>query len=289
MHIFYLTCGGVEEIRDILLGGGPISIPVCMLWTCSGPLRFYQIIEDSNWFSSENRHFDHSIRRRYALNWKNIREYSDVSRYSDPAIAGAGVCDKSKEVGDDPLTGDGVSGYGNKLQRDDYLSSRGETPKSEITLFRFVLEPTSVHFTVDEGVRTSYVNNPGCSSSSTEQSFPRTTADSSFERKEVLSGKQNFEQQLETGTSMVDKKFEDFQWDFSSQTGSTSCAPDGCFIDRLRCSSPGKINRSIMVISRKKMVYQRVGTTSSKASPPNISQESKHYFNSHANGEHNGF
>ena len=60
---------------------------------------------------------------------------------------------------------------------------------------------------------------------------------------------------------------------FSSQTGSTICAPDGCFIDRLGCSSPGKINWRNMVISRKKMAYQRVGTTSSKASPPNISQE----------------
>ena len=37
------------------------------------------------------------------------------------------------------------------------------------------------------------------------------------------------------------------------------------------------------------MAYQRVGTTSSKASPPNISQESKLYFNSHTNGQHSGF
>ena len=87
-------------------------------------------------------------------------------------------------------------------------------------MFRFVSEPISVNFTVDEGVRTSYVNNPGCPSSTTEQSLPQTTADSSPERKEVLSGKHNFEQQLETGTSMVDKTFGDFQWDFSSQTGS---------------------------------------------------------------------
>ena len=99
----------------------------------------------------------------------------------------------------------------------------------------------------------------------------RTTADSSLKRKEVLSGKQKFEQHLKIGTSMVDKKFGDFQWYFSSQTGSTSCAPEGCFIDRLGCRSPRKINRRNMVISRKKMVYQRVGTTSSKASPPNIS------------------
>ena len=159
-----------------------------------------------------------------------------------------------KEVGDDPLTEDGVSGYGNKLQRDDYLSSRKETPKSEITMFRFVSEPISVNFAVDEGVRTSYVNNPACPSSTTEQSLPPTTADSSLEKKQVLSGKHNFEQ-LETGTSMVDKKFGDFQWDFSSQTGSASCALDGCFIDRLGCSSPEKINGRNMVISRKKMAY----------------------------------
>ena len=88
---------------------------------------------------------------------------------------------------------------------------------------------------------------------------------------------------------MVDKKFGDFQWYFSSQTGSTSCAPEGCFIDRLGCRSPRKINRRNMVISRKKMVYQRVGTTSSKASAPNVSQESKLYFNSHTNGQHSGF
>ena len=88
---------------------------------------------------------------------------------------------------------------------------------------------------------------------------------------------------------MVDKKFGDFQWDFSSQTGSTSCAPDQCACDQLGCSSPGKISRRNMVISRKKMAYQRVGTTSSKASPPDISRESKLYFNSYANGQHSGF
>ena len=216
------TCGGVEEICEILLRGGLISISVSMPWSCSSPLRFHQIIEDSNCFSSDNRDFDHNLSGRYALNWKDSRECSDVSRYSDPPIAGAGVCDKSKEVGDDPLTGDGVSGYGNKLQRDDYISSIRETSKSEITMFRFVSEPTSVNFTVGEGVRTSYVNNSGCLSSTTQQSFPPTTADSSLERKKVVFGKHNFEQKLETGTSMADKKFGDFQWDFSSQTGSTS-------------------------------------------------------------------
>ena len=72
---------------------------------------------------------------------------------------------------------------------------------------------------------------------------------------------------------MVDKKFGDFQWDFASQTGSTNFAPDRCFIDGLGCSSSGKISRRDMVILRKKMAYQRGGFTSSKASPPDISQE----------------
>lgn len=39
---------------------------------------------------------------------------------------------------------------------------------------------------------------------------PPETADSSLKRKEVLSGKHNFEQQLKTGASMVDKKLEIF-------------------------------------------------------------------------------
>ena len=173
------TCRGVEEICEILLGGGPISIPVSMLWTCTSPLRFHQIIEDS----PENSHFDHNLSGRYALNWKDSRECSDVTQYSDPPIAGAGICDKSKKVGDNLLTGDGVSGYGNRFQRDDYLSSRRETPKNEITIFRFVSEPTSVNFTVDEGVSISYFNNPGCPTCTTEQSFPPTTADSSLEKK----------------------------------------------------------------------------------------------------------
>ena len=84
-------------------------------------------------------------------------------------------------------------------------------PKSEITMFRFVSEFTSVNFTVDEGIRTSCVNNQGCPSSTTEQSLPPTTAGSSLGRKEAISGKHNFEQQLKTGTSMVDKKI----WKFS--------------------------------------------------------------------------
>lgn len=94
------------------------------------------------------------------------------------------------------LTEDGVPGYINKLQRDDHLSSRRVTPKSEITMLRFVSQPTNVNFTVDEVVRTSYVNNPDFSFSTFEQSFSPATADSSLERKKVLSGKYNFEQQL---------------------------------------------------------------------------------------------
>ena len=73
-------------------------------------------------------------------------------------------CDKSKEVRDEPLTGDGVSGYDNELQRNDYLSSRRETPKTKIVMFKFVSETTSFNLTIDESVRTSYINNPGCPS-----------------------------------------------------------------------------------------------------------------------------
>ena len=36
------------------------------------------------------------------------------------------------------------------------------------------------------------------------------------------------------------------------------------------------------------MAHQRFWTTSSKASPPDVSQESKRYFNSHTNGQHSG-
>ena len=45
----------------------PISIPVSVLWTCSSPLRFNQIFEDTNCFSLENGHFDHNLSGRYAL------------------------------------------------------------------------------------------------------------------------------------------------------------------------------------------------------------------------------
>ena len=61
-------------------------------------------------------------------------------------------------------------------------------------MFRFVSEPTSVNFTVEEGVRTSYINNPGFPSSTTEHSSPPAITDSRLGRKEVLSGKYNFEQ-----------------------------------------------------------------------------------------------
>ena len=69
-----------------------------MLWTCSSSLRFF---EDSNCLSL-------------------IIIYQDdmllIGRGTENApIAGTRVCNKSKEVGADPLTGDRVSGYGNKL------------------------------------------------------------------------------------------------------------------------------------------------------------------------------
>ena len=156
------------------------------------PLCFHQIIEDSNSFSSENRYFDYNLSGRCPLNSKDSRRCSDVLCYSETPIARAGGCDKSKEVRDDPLTGDGVSGYDNKLQRNDYLSFTRETPKTEIVMFKFVSEPTSFNFTIDESVKTSYINNPGCPSNTTKQSYPLTTAYSSLDRKEVLSEKYVF-------------------------------------------------------------------------------------------------
>ena len=44
-----------------------------------------------------------------------------------------------------------------------------------------------------------------------------------------------------------------------------------------------------MVISRKEMAYQQVGTTSSKSSNLDIFQNSKLYFISHTKGQHSGF
>ena len=96
------TSRGVKKICEILLEGGPTSIPVSMFWTCSSHLRFHQIIEDSSCLSSDNRLFDHNLSIRYTFNWKSSRQYPDASQYGEPPIAGARVSDKSKEVGGDP-------------------------------------------------------------------------------------------------------------------------------------------------------------------------------------------
>ena len=121
---------------------------------------------------------------------------------------------------------------------------------------RFVSEPTSINLTINEGVRTSYVNNLGYPSNLTEQSFPPATADSILERKEVLLA--NIIKQLKTRDSMVDKKFGYVQWDFSSQTGSIKCVPDRCFIGLLGSSSPGKINRKNRSFQERKWHINKV-------------------------------
>ena len=88
---------------------------------------------------------------------------------------------------------------------------------------------------------------------------------------------------------MVDKKFGDFQWDFSSQTGSTSCAPDECFIDRLGCSSPGKIDRRNLAISRKKWHISKLELLVLKLALQTFLRSQKVYFSSHTNGQHSAF
>ena len=117
-------------------------------------LRFDQVIEEFNCLSSENRYFHHNLSRPSALNWKDSLKCSDVSRYRNPFTAEAGACDKCN-VRDHSLVRDGVSTYGNKLQRNYHLSSRKETPKNDIIMFRSVSELTSVSFKIDKIVRTS--------------------------------------------------------------------------------------------------------------------------------------
>ena len=69
-----------------------------MLWTCSSPLRFHQIIEDSNCLFSENRHFDQNLPGRYTLNRKDSRECSDALGYSDPPTELAFMLNLKKSV-----------------------------------------------------------------------------------------------------------------------------------------------------------------------------------------------
>ena len=95
------------------------------------PLRFPQIIEDSNCLSLENSHFDHNLSRWYALSWKNSWECPDVSRYSGALVAGTAVFDKAKEVGSDTLIGGGTSRYGNKL----YFNSHTNGQQSGFDVF----------------------------------------------------------------------------------------------------------------------------------------------------------
>ena len=39
---------GVVEIREIILEGGSISIPVSMLWTCSSSLHFHHPLDETH-------------------------------------------------------------------------------------------------------------------------------------------------------------------------------------------------------------------------------------------------
>ena len=110
-------------------GGGAISIPVSMLWTYPCPLLFYQIKKILIVFFQTVGTLIIIYLDDYALNCKDSRECSDELRYSCLHIVRIRICDTSKNVSDDQLTGDVVSGYGNKLQRNYRLSSRQETPK----------------------------------------------------------------------------------------------------------------------------------------------------------------
>ena len=92
-----------------------------ILWTSCSPLYFHQIIGDSNCLSSENRYFDHQL--GFVINLKK----SVMTPLQDMEFLGMVINSKEMTI----------------------------SPKSEITMFRFVSEPTSVNFTVDEGVRTS--------------------------------------------------------------------------------------------------------------------------------------
>ena len=62
-----------------------------------------------------------------------------------------------------------------------------------------------------------------------------------------------------------------------------------CSRRMIHCPVRIKLSKKNMVISRNEVAYQRVETTSNKASPPDIPQESQLYFHSHANKQHSSF
>ena len=126
------TSEGVEEVREILLEGDLYQFLCLCSGPAPGPYVFTKLLKIPIAFFSENRYFDHNLSRKFSLNLMDSRECSDVSGYSNPPNAGAGICDKSKEVGDDSLIGDGVSGYGHKFKEINISFLEGKLQKVKL-------------------------------------------------------------------------------------------------------------------------------------------------------------
>ena len=278
-----------KKICEVLLGGRAISIPMSMFRTCYSPIRFHQITKSSNCLPSETCDINLNLSRRYALNWKDSRGSSGILRYNNPLVTRAGVCHKFKKISVDSVPGNGISGNGNQLERNDDFSSKRKIAENQIIMPGTLSELTSVNLTIDQGFGTSDVNYPGSPSSTTELSFPPASTNSSPKGREVLPSLYNSKLQLQTGAPMVDSEHGPFQWDFFSQTNISSSPSDRCISDRLGCSAPGKTHWGDLVIPGKEMAYKRIRTFSSEIGTSNISQMPKTYLHSHTNGQHSGF
>ena len=123
----------------------------------------------------------------------------------------------------------------------------------------------SINFTIDESIRRSYVNNPGCPSLVSSSNIRLN-----FWKKKLSLGNM---------TLYNNSNQEFLKWikhlEILMELLYSNRLHKLCFWRMLHwplgCISPGKINGRNMVISRKKIAYQRVGTTSSKDRSPDIS------------------
>ena len=278
-----------QKIYSISLGRELVRVLMPLFRFRTSPFNFHQANENSHSFTEKDQYTGNCLFRRYAINEPDTRAYTHEPRHSYFSSSTSGVCGKPEKVGSRTSQNHRVFGSVYKLSGYDNIPPTGENCKNNIQVQRFDQVTPGVDFRVNSVDRSTIIN---CSSSvacSTSISIPATTTNSCITHKAKLSSDYYSEPRIFTGTTVVESKSANLQWEVFNSSETQPISSDRRVKTGLGCSLPRNFYRRDLVFSGAKTSYKCFRTDSSKTSNSYIYQKQPGNINPPAGGQYNGF
>ena len=189
-----------------------------MFWPGTSSTNFYKTTVNSNINSPKNKHSDHRLHGRYALDEPNSRRPEHGKGHIDFFLTAIGVHNKSEKISTVSNPGTGTLGLRNRLsqQGSNFGNWKSKTFNSEILKFDEKFQTNVVENY--KLYRFTFLNSTSCNTGIFTNTISATTTSGIYKKAISLLLNSSSEPNINSGTSTVGEKPRNIQYEVNFVT-----------------------------------------------------------------------